>query len=161
MIVISDTSPLNYLALIDEIDTLPKLFTDIFVPYEVFHELAHPDSPDAVKRWLQTQPAWLRVSNPAVIPPSLGGLGLGEAYAIALAKEIHADALLIDETKGRQIAREHGLRVMGTITVLELAAQRRLLELPLAFNALRRTNFRIHESYLQAALQRDAARKQK
>jgi predicted nucleic acid-binding protein len=45
MIVIADTSPLNYLALIDEIDLLPAIFGRVLLPQGVFQELGHPKPP--------------------------------------------------------------------------------------------------------------------
>lgn len=51
MIVISDTSPINYLVLIGEIDLLPTLYGEIIVPPIVFDELSTDGSPIEVKRW--------------------------------------------------------------------------------------------------------------
>ena len=52
MLAVSDTSPLNYLALVGAIDILPALFTRIVVPPAVISELQHPNTPTAVKAWL-------------------------------------------------------------------------------------------------------------
>ena len=78
--------------------------------------------------------------------------------AIALAKELQADAILIDERKGWRVASEHGLIAVGTLNVLEFAAERKLLDLKPVLEALRRTTFYITDEYINAALQRDAAR---
>jgi predicted nucleic acid-binding protein len=67
--------------------------------------------------------------------------------------------LLIDERKGRRVAKEHGLKPVGTLTVLEMAADRELVDLKTAFDALQRTTFHIGAAQINAALQRDAARK--
>ena len=40
--IVVDTSPLNYLVLIGEIELLPALFSNVLVPQTVFHELQHP-----------------------------------------------------------------------------------------------------------------------
>lgn len=48
-------------------------------------------------------------------------LGNGESEAIALAKEIKADLLILDEKKARRIAKLNGITVIGTIGVLQKA----------------------------------------
>jgi predicted nucleic acid-binding protein len=52
MIVVADTSPLNYLALVGEVDVLPKLFTHIVIPEGVAAELRHPKMPVSVQNWI-------------------------------------------------------------------------------------------------------------
>jgi len=73
MLVVADTSPLNYLILIDLIDLLPRLYGEIAVPQAVMHEL----------------------------------------------QQLPADLLLIDDQAGRRAALRAGLRVAGTLAVLE------------------------------------------
>ncbi|MBM4152843.1 MAG: DUF3368 domain-containing protein [Kiritimatiellaceae bacterium] len=51
----------------------------------------------------------------------------GEAEAIMLAKEIHADVLLIDEAAGRQAARKEHLSVIGLMGVLLIAKKKGLI----------------------------------
>jgi predicted nucleic acid-binding protein len=158
VIVVSDTSPLNYLILIEAIDVLPIVFREVYIPPQVVAELQRSRTPDVVKRWIQSPPDWLHVSTPTTtIVPSIR-LDPGEVEAIALAKELHADSILIDERKGWRVAKEHGLDAIGTLTVLEFAAERKLLDLKPALEALRRTTFYISDEYIKAALKRDAAR---
>jgi len=157
VIVVSDTSPLNYLILIDAIEVLPKLFLDIHVPDGVMRELQHPRTPAMVKRWAEDPPSWLHIGIPSTQVAATAALDLGEAQAIALATELHAVGLLMDERRGRRIAQQQGFTVLGTITVLELAARQGLLDLTSAFTALSRTSFQIKPAYFDAALERDAA----
>ena len=159
MIVVSDTSPLNYLVLVGAIDVLPKLFREVYVPPAVIDELRHPRTPEPVARWLQSPPAWLRISAPSAESPLVAGLDPGEAQAISLAIELRAAAVLIDEQAGRRIAKAQGLTTLGTITVLELAAEQELLDLNVAFESLQRTTFHVTQELLEAALARHAARK--
>jgi predicted nucleic acid-binding protein len=159
VIVVSDTSPLNYLILIQAIEILPQLFGKVHAPPRVIAELCHAGAADDVRQWAASPPAWLVVSTPSNSVPAASRLDQGEADAIALALELHADTVLIDERKGRRIAEEQGLVAVGTLTVLEFAAERKLLELPETLDALRQTTFYITEEFIEAALARDAERK--
>ena len=103
MIVVSDTSPLTALLAIGQGDLLTKLFGDVVIPPAVKSELLRTHS---------VLPAWLRVQ--ALRDNVRAGIyarsvDRGEAEAIALAEELHADHLLIDERKGRRLAQEQGL----------------------------------------------------
>lgn len=159
MIVVSDTSPLNYLVLISSVDVLPALFDEVYTPPDVVRELLHPATPEPVLRWAQSPPPWLRVVTPATPLAASAGLGPGEASAIALAKELGKAHLLIDERQGTLIARAQGLTVFGTLAILERAAANGLLDLPDALRRLRGTTFRMSNALLRDALERDAARR--
>jgi predicted nucleic acid-binding protein len=157
VIVVSDTSPLNYLILVHAIDLLPRLFSDIYVPTEVMEELKRSRAPESVKTWVQSPPQWLRVATPSIAITTSIRLGPGEVKAIALAKELQAEAILIDERKGWRVANEHGLNAVGTLNVLEFAAEReRSISGPL-WNRCDKTTFYITDVYIDAALQRDAS----
>lgn len=159
MIVVSDTSPLHYLVLIGAIEVLPTLFVEIHVPSKVVEELQQLRTPDLVKRWASALPPWVRVSNPSKTVDVGIRLDPGEIEALALAKEIDAETVLMDDRKGRQAAEKLGLQAIGTLTVLEFAAEQKLLELRASLEALRSTNFYISQDYIDAALEREAARK--
>ncbi len=58
-VVIADTSPINYLVLIDAIDVLPRLYDRIVVPSEVLAELTDPGTPEKVVEWIRQKPEWL------------------------------------------------------------------------------------------------------
>jgi predicted nucleic acid-binding protein len=81
----------------------------------------------------------------------------GEAAAIALAKELHADRLLIDERQGRAVAQSMGLAVAGTLAVLQDAAAAGFIDLQAAIDSLRQTTFRASPELFSAVLA--AARK--
>ena len=57
MIIISDTTPINYLVLIGEIDVLEKLFGRVIIPQAVFDEFHNPGTPDPVRDWAGSAPA--------------------------------------------------------------------------------------------------------
>lgn len=63
MIVIADTSPLNYLVLIGEIEVLPKLYREVRIPRAVYRELGHEGTPVAVRAWAQAIPDWLVIED--------------------------------------------------------------------------------------------------
>lgn len=100
MIVIADTGPLNYLVLIRSLEVLPKLYERVVVPPSVFTELTRSGAPTPVRDWIATQPAWLEMRVPTYpLDRALvqARLGPGETEAIALAQEIHADELILDD----------------------------------------------------------------
>jgi predicted nucleic acid-binding protein len=159
VIVVSDTTPLNYLVLIDAIDVLPGLFADVFVPPAVITELTHAKTPDVVREWVQSRPPWLKIVAPSSRLPSTVLLGDGEAEALSLAKELHIQDVLIDERRGRMIAQREGLTPLPTLAVLERAAASGFLDLPFALNKLQQTSIRVPSDRIDAALKRDAERR--
>src|SRR3982751_4127841 len=100
MLVVADTTPLNYLILIRQIELLPKLFGEVLIPPAVFAELQDPETPTAIGKWIEQRPAWLQIRS-LHSPPhaNLSFLDAGEQEAIALAEEIGADKILLDETE--------------------------------------------------------------
>lgn len=60
MIVISDTSPLNYLILIECIDVLPALYGHVVIPKGVLAELQRDSTPQVVKEWIAAPPKLVR-----------------------------------------------------------------------------------------------------
>ena len=112
IVVVADTSPLNYLIQIHCEHILPALYTRVFVPTAVVEELDHPRTVSAVREWLAQVPSWLVVRDVASeADPALARLDPGERQAIQLAKQEHADLRLMDEKLGVRIAREQGLAV--------------------------------------------------
>jgi predicted nucleic acid-binding protein len=121
MIVVSDTSPLSNLLQIQAGHLLHDLFGDVFIPPAVANELCQFHS---------QLPVWVNTRAPA--DSRFAGmlsaeLDSGEAEAIALAKEIRADWLLMDEKRGREVARREGLSPLGLGGVLIMAKHRGLI----------------------------------
>ena len=85
MIVVSDTSPINYLVLIELQDLLPKLLDRVLIPEAVHRELQSTEAPDPIKRFLAEAPDWLEVRASPEIAPTLRHLDAGEREAISLA----------------------------------------------------------------------------
>jgi predicted nucleic acid-binding protein len=156
MIVVADTSPLNYLALIGEIELLAALYETVLIPEEVHQELLRDQAPPAVRMWAASLPAWCKVRsvNPSA-DPVLSELDPGERDAILLALESGIDTLLIDEISGRREAARHRLHVVGTVALLEKAAQRGLIDFRKAFQSLEQTNFRLATAIRDEFLRRN------
>ena len=134
---------------------LPALFDEVIVPPAVIAELTNERAPQAVRDWLARRPAWLRVATPLDTLPQLRGqIDDGEREAIALAAELGADALLIDDHRGRRAAEALRCVAVGTLGVLADAADRGLVELPLALERLRATNFRADSRLIEQILNR-------
>ena len=100
-LVIADTGPINYLILIGNIDLLPALFETVILPTVVRDELKHRKAPPAVQHWIADPPSWVEVRQTVhVHDASMEALDAGEEDAIALAIEIRADLILMDD-RGR------------------------------------------------------------
>jgi predicted nucleic acid-binding protein len=153
MVVVADTSPINYLILVRQIDLLPRLYKRILIPPGVLAELRHPIAPKPVRDWACDTPEWLEVLSPKDRMP-LPQLDLGETEAIALATEMHAEVLLIDEQAGRQEAVRRGLRIAGTLSVLDEADQAGYVSFDHAVAELRKTSFRVSEAVISEIKQK-------
>lgn len=130
MIVVSDTSVISNLFLVGHLDILEKLFISVVIPQKVQMELL------ALKGFgIDVTPiltaAFIVVkkpSNQAFVHKLMAELDEGEAQAIALAVEVNADLILMDEMKGRALAEQQGLKITGLLGVLLRAKHRGLIQ---------------------------------
>ena len=130
MIVVADTSVLLNLCRVGQIELLRRLFRDVMIPPEVAAEFARLSS-QAPRFSGLLLPAWLRQQAASFIPASVrgaAGLDPGESAALALAVEIHADAILVDERRGHAVAIQLGLRTIGVLGILLQAKSSGLLD---------------------------------
>ncbi len=153
MLIVADSSPFHLLIEIGQAAILPALFTDVVVPPQVVAELRHPHAPEIVRVYIESPPSWMKVHSPTHVT-EFPRLDEGECAAISLASELNADFLLIDERLGRQVANAQGLTVIGTIGILERAAEERLVDLRSSFEAVRRTRFHVSQKLLDEVLKR-------
>ncbi len=124
MIVVSDASPLLNLAIIGHLDLLSKLYGEVIVPPAVHDEATVVGIPGASD--VRAAP-WLiikQVENRPLVTAIRLQIDRGEAEAIALALEIEADLLLVDERKARAVATRFGLRFTGLLGILIEAKQK-------------------------------------
>jgi predicted nucleic acid-binding protein len=154
---VADTTPLNYLVLIQAAEILPNLYQKVLIPPAVKAELAHANAPDSVRAWISQPPKWLEViSLKQPVDSDLSHLDGGESEAISLALELQAGLLLMDERDGVTLARQRGLKVVGTLAALDLAAFRGLVDLQTMFDRLRETTFRSPLRLMASMLEQDA-----
>jgi predicted nucleic acid-binding protein len=129
VIVVSDTSALSNLAIVDHLWLLESIYQTVIVPDVVAGELKAAGDPIIAAipqlRWIRTES--FTNSQLARQLQQERGLDAGEANAIALALELQADDLLMDERLGRQEAIRLGLSVIGILGILLVAKQRRLI----------------------------------
>ncbi len=158
-LVIADTGPIQYLIQIGQIEVLPLLFERVAIPAMVRAELSHPLAPLPVLTWIQEPPTWLEIHDTSGLI-KVTGLDAGETDAIALAIAVHADLILIDERAGFSVAQQQGLNVTGTLGVLDLAAERGLIDFAAAIVALEQTSFRRPVGLLRVLLAKHGMRKE-
>jgi len=151
MPVVSNTSPILNLAIIGELSLLRDQFEEILIPGAVLEELRVEENlpgskgvRDAIKA------GWIRietVKQDPLVRAMQRDLDKGEAEAIALAMQVNARLVLMDERDGRKAARSMKLKVVGVLGIL-LKSRRegRLMSLEQAMDKLRdKAGFYIRE----------------
>lgn len=155
MIVVSDTSPICYLVLIDAMDLLPQLYGQVIIPQAVCLELGASGAPPVLQEWINNPPPWLIFQSVEVVnDQSLSSLDFGERHAIFLAEKLEADLIILDEREARKVAASKNLKVIGLLGVLYQAALRDLIDLAESIKHLRKTSFRASSSLLDLLLTR-------
>lgn len=156
MIVVSNTSPLTNLAAIGQFDLLRCLYDRVHIAQGVWEQLNAEG-----KRWpgrdQVAQADWIQrhtVQNQDLVTALRRDLDRGEAETIALALEIGADLVLLDEKEGRHTAQRFGLRVVGVVGILlEAKGQGAIHTVHPHLDALRQTaGFYVSASLYQYAL---------
>lgn len=127
-VVVSDASVLICLGALRQFQLLRDFYQEVLVPEAVWREVTvvAATRPGAQETIRASQQGWLQVRTPgnrALVMSLQSTLDAGEAEAIALASELGASLLLMDESDGRAEARSLGLPVTGTVGVLLRAKQ--------------------------------------
>jgi predicted nucleic acid-binding protein len=131
MIIVSDTSPLSNLAIVGCLSLLQQIYNKVIIPQAVAEELrSASDEENLIAGVLSLD--WIEVvsaKNLELISvlQNNHNLDRGEAEAIALALELNADELLIDERLGRREATRLGLPITGVLGILLVAKRRGLI----------------------------------
>jgi uncharacterized protein len=159
VIVISDTSAITNLAAIHQLHLLSQLYERVIIPEAVYRELTDINPP--VPGTLEVQSvSWLEVRqvNSRITVKRLQSevrLDLGESEAIALALELSAELLLIDERRGRAEADRLGLKITGLLGILVEAKRRNLVVAvkPLMDALIATSEFRISSALYERILE--------
>jgi hypothetical protein len=157
MIVVSNASPIINLAAVERLDLLRQLYGQVTIPQAVYDEMvvAGAGQPGATKvatsGWIKTR----QVTNETVVAALRLELDPGEAEAIALAVELKADSLLLDERKGREIALRLGCKTVGLLGILVEAKHTGLVPAvkPIMDELIERAGFWITASLYDRVLQ--------
>lgn len=157
MIVVSDTSPINNLAAINHLHLLNQLYGTVFISEAVYRELTDPSFPVAGATEVQTLD-WIQtraISDRTLVEALNNELDIGEAEAIALAVEMRADQVLIDERRGRLVASRLNLRYTGILGILVEAKNKGLIAevKPLLDTLINEAGFWVAEPLYNSVLQ--------
>jgi len=145
-VVIADTSCLISLSRINALNLLFKLYKEIVVTPEVASEFR-----DNLPDWVIVEEANDKLRAKILCRE----LDIGEASAITLALESADSLLIIDERKGRKVAKSLGIRIMGTLGVLVLAKEKGLIQLIKPYlTALTKIDFRLSDRLIEGILKR-------
>lgn len=159
MIVVSDTTPIISFIKIGRLDLLEKLFVDVLVPEAVFRELtaneAFKEEAEIVKNasFIKIQP--IKNKQALEILQATSGLDDGESEAIVLSGEQNSDVLIIDERKGRKVAKKLGIKITGTLGILVQSCNENLIssdEIKSYLETLKNSNIRLSDKLIEDAL---------
>ena len=158
MIVVSDTSPLSGLAIAGYLGVLEQLYGQVLIPSGVMQELQRggEDDPRITDvlglDWIEIRQA----TNQQLIKvlQTEHHLDRGESEAIALALDVNAEELLIDERLGRRKARDLGVSITGLLGILLVAKRRGLIPQirPIMDSLILEANFRISANLYREVL---------
>ncbi|GAB6274349.1 MAG: DUF3368 domain-containing protein [Peptococcaceae bacterium] len=152
-IVVSNTSPLIGLSQIGLIELPRNLWGKLYIPEAVLAEVlkkepGHREIEKAVQEgWIIAKEA----QNRTVVEALSEIFGPGESECLALAKEIGAQLLIIDEQRGRKMAKRLGLKITGVVGMLVMAMQKDMLapeELGSSVELLQKFGFRLSKELI-------------
>lgn len=164
MIVVSDTTPLISLMKADCLALMAPLFQEVLIPEAVYSELTSNPvfaaEAEQIKGCAFIRVVTVKEQKAVDVLRRVSGLDRGESEAIVYADDAKADVLLMDEAKGRAVAKSMGIYIMGTIGILLFAHEEKLLsadETRRALEKLRQANRHISDELLNYALNKLAA----
>jgi len=153
--IVSNTGPMIALAIIEKLDILKNIFYEVIVPEAVHNELIHGGRNEAGLTAYK-QASWIQVKKLSKsIEPLLNTvLDSGEASVIQTCCECKADFVLIDERKGRKVARDvYGLEVIGSMRILVEAKRQGIIKnVGEAIEGMRNGGYWIHNNIVEFVL---------
>ena len=153
--IVSDTTTLIILGKLGRYDLLENLFSKIYLPQEVMREVSIKS--DGVDEEIEKNELFevKEITDIALFTLLDGILDRGESQAIVLAKELGL-VLLIDEKKGRSIAKNMGLDIIGLLGVLILNVKKENIlkeEAIVTLEEIKRLKFRVSEKLEESFLE--------
>ena len=124
--VISDSGPVFSLAVIDKLGVLDDLFDEIHIPRAVWEELTRDKTAEhspRIAKYFEKKVKDISGFNELTFV-----MDYGESESVLLYKELHADYLLVDDKKARNIAENFGIQCIGTIGLLSIAREKGIIE---------------------------------
>lgn len=132
MIVVSDTTPIISLLKAGQLELLQKLYKTILVPQAVYRELTenpvYVNEADIIKNTDFLLAVTVKNIKSVNVLRAVSGLDEGESEALIMYDEQEADVLLMDEQKGRRVAKSLNVKHIGTAGILMLAYDKGLIQ---------------------------------
>jgi predicted nucleic acid-binding protein len=133
MKVVSNSSPLINLSKINRLDLLEKLYSKVIIPNAVYEELIlkgeYPRDIEKITPLIQNNIIEIKtVMDTNFVRALRKDLDKGESEVIALAKEVNASLVIIDEVDARRIAEFHDLNKTGFIGILIKAKKKGFID---------------------------------
>lgn len=153
MKIVADSSPWISFAILERLNLLPELYSEIYVPYAVPNEISNPNKPHAQGLTAFCQNRVVEVKNQIAVAMLMNDVDIGEAEAIVLALETGIPNMLIDDAKGRRAAQLKGLQIIGTIGILLSAKKKNMIsKLKPELDSLVKNHIRIGQRLYTQAL---------
>lgn len=131
MLVVSDTTPIISLMKDNRLEILKELFKEIVIPEAVYNELtsnqSFPEETAIISACDFIKTVTIEDKKLIDVFQRITGLDPGESEAIIYSDENKADLLMMDEAKGRNVAKQMDIRVIGTLGILQLANEKGLM----------------------------------
>ncbi len=124
MIAVIDSSPLISLAIIDKLDLLTSIFSEVYLPEEVYREISYFRKKQSrkLRKWCKDKVRKISKSRELSL-----FLDKGETEAILLSLQLKSDFLIIDDKRGRRIVSGLNINCIGTVGILLKAKQKSLI----------------------------------
>ncbi len=148
MIIVSNTTPIITLVKIDKLLILKELFGEVYIPKGVYEELisnnAFKEEAQVINKCEYIKVVTIKNELAVKLIQKNLGLDLGESEAIVLSEELNSDILIIDEKKGRTVAKSMDINVAGTLGLLIQAKDRGIItNIRVILDSLIESNIRI------------------
>lgn len=135
--VVSNSSPLIYLAKIGRLNLIQKVYEQLFIPEAVFNEVITQGKilkitdasiiEEAVGKWIFKERIKLETDSRYAFLDDNDRIGQGEKQALKLCKQLNADVFIVDDKEARRVARILKIRSIGTCGILVQACRKGLI----------------------------------